>query len=148
MKYDKEVVLGLIQKYTSISPNNYGLGLILGNNRVVIKKDLLKADFYFIAVEKQSKNTIELLDNKIHVYVLKKNNFEFGEEYKSDYTIFDLNYCDLLHEQNRDVVYNTKNTGDDLAFDKLTMRDYACILLKVPESSKIWLNNLIIKSTK
>lgn len=36
----------------------------------------------------------------------------------------------------------------DQPMDQMTLRDHACLTLRVPESSKVWLNELIIKANK
>lgn len=35
---------------------------------------------------------------------------------------------------------------EDLAFSKMTLRDYACIQLKIPKTNLKWLNDLINES--
>lgn len=57
----------------------------------------------------------------------------------------------LGKEQDRDLVNqfseNYENTYlNNQTIDKFTKKEFACILLKVPETSEPWLNNLIIKS--
>lgn len=39
-----------------------------------------------------------------------------------------------------------KLDGDDINFNVLSARDYACIHLKIPNSSKEWLNKLIMQN--
>ena len=42
----------------------------------------------------------------------------------------------------------TKKSEMVVSFDGMTLRDYACIKLKVPETDKQWLNDIIIESLK
>lgn len=54
--------------------------------------------------------------------------------------IVPLNYCSVIWED------KPFEELEDVPFKDMTLRDYACIHLKVPKSEKVWLNNIIISS--
>lgn len=62
--------------------------------------------------------------------------------------------CDLVEKINKEEYFRKQDTigislesleKEDCNYSELTARDYACIHLKVPESNKKWLNELIKK---
>lgn len=61
-----------------------------------------------------------------------------------------LSDCELLYptEEHDLLTFQAPKEGDDIPFSSLTARDYACILLQQPATSKQWLNKLINETKK
>lgn len=99
-----------------------------------------------------------IIDNTRQLYRLKYNpHFTSDYMYKEDTPakipqyyielhdsrIEKISHSDLIHEEEALVV---PEELEDTNISELTARDHACILLKVAESKKKWLNDLINKA--
>lgn len=125
-------------------------------------------DFYFVATDKydldsEGNKIYSLYKDRAQIWKVPENVLDnwktasFGHAGKGSFTrhLFSLDtHAVLLWDEEQGIVpivpesgeeiYNDKGLdGDQLSFGHLTMRDYACTMLMVPESSKQWLNDLI-----
>lgn len=103
----------------------------------------MKSDFYCQIV-----TVNELRDKELTIYVVPYNEDNFARDYdefpKPDGSgQVDRKYIFDLDELK--VVYRHEKEKEDINFKEMTLRDYACIQLGIPESNKIWLNEIIKK---
>lgn len=103
---------------------------------------------------------------KVAALKFNETTIDINQKYKVDYLQRNIYFSDKISNMNRSIMESlgdinnnliemkdSDDTGmydvygaDTQLFEKFTKKEYACILLKVPETNEPWLNNLIVKS--
>lgn len=128
----KEEIIEKLKELKIESTNAYPKKSFLfeGEPSISCFKRELQSNFYFY----------NAYDKKL--YVLAKYE-DYDTKFQTDQFngvtkfIVPLTYCSILWE---DKVFEEL---EDVPFKDMTLRDYACIKLKVPQSNHNWLNDLI-----
>lgn len=131
--------------------------MMVGENRIGFFESQLKkgVDIYF-EINDFSQNIIDperpLYKLKYDPHYTSNSKYEYvhdtpvGPQYYV--MVKDLEVVEVDYENMSIEVIESIGDNEDSHMNELTARDHACILLKVPESTKVWLNDLINKSLK
>lgn len=163
----------LIKERLGIDVEGCGFRNVYNNEINIFKSDLDRnTDFYVIGTSYiSSLNKKELYQERITIFYLSEEivaNYEekavrvTGQGDSTRYVFnlddhFECIYDAPIHEEASEpskpkmmAPFDTYKEleGDRMTANQMTARDYACMFLKVPESSKEWLNDLIRKSKK
>ncbi len=91
---------------------------------------------------------LDNVDNFIKFMPIKTSNNSMEKDVFKEDDDFDLTKVKNENWVNEDYLLLSLDEGDEILYSNLTARDRVCIDLKIPMSSKTWLNNLIEYSLK
>lgn len=132
---DKDELRSFIEKRVKDKVNRAYVTL-LQNGTFKLYKNQIHKDVYVLLVNSISKDKNDNWDYNLNNYrIIKLNNVKYQdyEEIENDLYLIDKGYT---------VVMDTDDNPDS-NYNNFTKREIACILLKVPESGSLWLDNLI-----
>lgn len=132
---DKDELRSFIEKRVKDKVNRAYVTL-LQNGTFKLYKNQIHKDVYVLLVNSISKDKDDNWDYNLNNYrIIKLNNVKYQdyEEIENDLYLIDKGYT---------VVMDTDDNPDS-NYNNFTKREIACILLKVPESGSLWLDNLI-----
>lgn len=132
---DKDELKSFIEKRIKDKVNRAYVTL-LQNGTFKLYKNQIHKDVYVLLVNSISKDKDDNWDYNLNNYrIIKLNNVKYQDykEIENDLYLIDKGYT---------VVMDTDDNPDS-NYNNFTKREIACILLKVPESGSLWLDNLI-----
>lgn len=132
---DKDALRSFIEKRVKDKVNRAYVTL-LQNGTFKLYKNQIHKDVYVLLVNSISKDKDDNWDYNLNNYrIIKLNNVKYQdyEEIENDLYLIDKGYT---------IVMDTDDNPDS-NYNNFTKREIACILLKVPESGSLWLDNLI-----
>jgi hypothetical protein len=91
---------------------------------------------------------LDNVDNFIKFMPIKTSNNSMEKDVFKEDDDFNLTKVKNENWVNEDYLLLSLDEGDEILYSNLTARDRVCIDLKIPMSSKTWLNNLIEYSLK
>jgi len=133
MRTKQEIIEKLIELGID-STNCYPKKTFLFNGEKVISmfREEFQDDFYFPYL--YGKKLMKVKKDPLFEKIYQKDSLNGRETW-----IVPISCCEVVWEDKPLV------EKEDVPFSQMTLRDYACIHLKIPDSQKEWLNQLIIK---
>lgn len=106
--------------------------LLEGTVYVALYGSETKDNFYFF----------NLYDKKIYLFEKTTDVSEYKQDEGTKKYLVPISHCTVIWED------KPFKELDDIPFKEMTLRQYACIKLKVPETGITWLDTIIKKSHK
>lgn len=159
-KVTKTELYNILKNLLGYEFDSWSGGKIFNNTIGIFESDCKRGtDFYYVTADYDTKDRGFWIDHtKLDIYRLSgtklreyskypkvelKSTNSYGNPYvKYDFPLseFELAYTSKIQEVKDDL------EGEDQLYSKMNMRDGICVKLKIPFSSKEWINNLILEA--